>query len=67
MRTEVRNNQNIIIGYINDTGTEKIATHIRKGFAGRFVKSSNITFDKSGRIFCFGDGTDSLIRNMENN
>jgi len=66
MRRDVRDSRNIIIGFIEDDGYIKIATHLKKGYAGRYVSSSNITFDKSGRIFCFGDGTDSLIRNMEN-
>lgn len=65
MKTEIRNNKNIIIGWCTDYPDVVLATHIRKGYVGRYVKSSNITFDKQGKIYCFGDGTQSLIRDQE--
>ena len=67
MKTEVRNNKNIIIGWCIDYPDIVQAMHIRKGYVGRYVKNSNITFDKQGKIYCFGDGTQSLIRDADKN
>lgn len=67
MRREVRNKNNLIIGWCEDYTDIIQAIHIRKGFVGRYVKPSNITFDKRGKIYCYGDGTASLIREEENN
>jgi len=66
-REEVRDHRNMIIGFISDVGDKKIATHMRKGYAGFYIKSTNMTFDKTGRLFSYGDACQSLIRDMENN
>jgi len=65
-REEVRNHRNMIIGFISDTGDKRVATHMKKGYAGYYHKGSNITFDRGGRIYSYGDATQSLIRDMEN-
>lgn len=62
---EVKDNRNMIIGWCRDTGDTIQATHRTKGFVGRYVKSSNITYDKYGKLFCYGDGTQSLIRDAD--
>ena len=54
----------MIIGWCTDYPDVIQAIHIKKGYVGRYVKSSNITFDKQGKIYCFGDGTQSLIRDQ---
>lgn len=66
-RTEVRNNKNLIIGWCDDFGSEITAFHMRKGFVGRYVKSSNLTLTSKGSVYCYGDGTQSLIRDADNN
>lgn len=64
-REEVRDHRNMIIGFISDVGDKRVATHMKKGYAGYYNKNSNITLDNRGRIFAYGDATQSLIRNME--
>ena len=61
----VRNNINMPIGYVRDYNDRKIATHYRKGYIGSYIKSSDITLDKSGKIYCYGDGTQDLIRQAD--
>lgn len=65
-RKEVRNNKNVIIGYCNDYGDKIDAIGFRKGYLGFYNKNTNITFDKTGRIYCYGDATAELVRNAEN-
>ena len=65
-RIEVRNRLNNIIGWCEDYSDIVQAIHIKKGYVGRYVKSSNITFDKQGKIYSYGDATQSLIRDQEN-
>lgn len=60
-KNEVRNKNNMLIGRLEDVGDVIIAIHIKKGYVGRYNKSSNITFDKQGKIFCYNDGTVALI------
>mgnify|MGYP006988853401 CR=1 FL=1 len=62
---EVRNGYNMIIGWVRDYGDRLVATHIRKGYVGSYTKSSNITIDASGRIYCYGDGCQDLIRSAD--
>jgi len=66
-RIEVRNKYNIIIGWCDDFTDMVQATHLKKGYVGRYVKSSNITYDRQGKIYAYGDATQSLIRDQENN
>lgn len=62
---EVRNQYNMIIGWVRDYGDRKVATHIRKGYMGSYTKASNITMDKDGRIYCYGDGLQDIIRSAD--
>lgn len=62
---EVRNAFNMIIGWVRDFGDRLTATHIRKGYVGSYTKNSNITVDKTGKIYCFGDGCQDLIRQAD--
>ena len=65
-RKEVKNKYNLVIGWIDDrSGGIYTATHRSKGYVGRYVESSNITFDKSGKIYCYGDGLSDLIREAD--
>jgi len=61
----VRNNFNMIIGWVRDIGNRKIATHIRKGYVGAYNKNSDITTDASGKIYCYGDGCQDLVREAD--
>ena len=65
MRKEVRDKNNLIIGWENDLGGQVQALHRLKGVVGFYNKGSNLTFDKSGRIYCYGDGVQCLIRDAE--
>jgi intein-encoded DNA endonuclease-like protein len=61
----VRDSKNSIIGWCRDYGDRVNAIHFKKGLVGFYIKASNITFDGSGKIYCFGDGTTSLVRDNE--
>lgn len=61
----VRNAYNMIIGTLSEYPDRIIATHYRKGYAGYYNKGSDTTFDRDGRIYCRGDGTSDLIRQIE--
>ena len=63
---EVRDSHNLIIGWVKDVGDRLIATHIRKGYVGSYTKSSDITTDGKGNIYCFGNGCSSIIREVNN-
>lgn len=61
----VRNAFNMTIGTLQEYSDRIVATHYRKGYAGYYSKGSDTTFDRSGRIYCRGDGTSDLIRELE--
>lgn len=61
----VRDKNNMIIGWCRDQGSTIQAISIRRGYCGYYNKSSNITFDKNGAVYCYGDGTCCLIRLYE--
>ena len=61
----VRNNVNMPIGWVRDYKDRKIATHFKKGYVGTYIFSSDLTLDKNGRIYCYGDGTQDLVRQAE--
>lgn len=61
----VKDRYNMTIGWVRDYGDRSIAIHIRKGYVGSYVKSSNITTDKDGKIYCYGDGLQDLIRSSD--
>lgn len=61
----VRNKHNMSIGWVRDYGDRLTGTHIRKGYVGSYVKSSDITIDKDGRIYCYGNGLQDLIRSSD--
>ena len=65
MRQEIRDDKNIIIGWVNDLGSQIQALHRTKGVVGFYNKGSNITFYQNGRIFCYGDGAACLVRFAE--
>ena len=62
MRTDIRDNLNFIIGWLNDIGSQIQAFHRTRGYVGYYNKSTNLTFTKEGKIFCYGDGAQCLIR-----
>ena len=65
-RIEIRDGRNMPIGYIREDDSIAMAFNYKKGYVGQYVKSSNITFDSLGKIFCYGNGTDTLVRQSEN-
>ena len=65
MEREIRDKNNLIIGWCRDIGGQIQAIHIKKGYVGNYIKSSNITFDKNGRIYSYDDATSSLVRDAE--
>lgn len=62
---EIRNARNMIIGWTKEYPDRIIAVHFKKGYLGCYSKNSDLTLDKRGKIFCYGDGTVSLIRDEE--
>lgn len=62
----VKDRNGLTIGYIRDMGSQLVATNYKKGYAGYYYKNTDITFDKNGRIYCHGDGTQCLVRELEN-
>ncbi len=64
-RVVVKDSRNMIIGYVSDMGDRKVATHFKKGYAGFYLKSTDQTFDKNGKIYSYGDSTQCLIRELE--
>lgn len=67
MRTEIRNDKNQIIGWLNDLGNQIQAQHRLKGIVGFYNKNSNITFYMNSKIYCFGNGAQCLVRDAERN
>ena len=61
----IKDNKNKTIGWVKDYGDRKVGIHFKKGFVGNFNPSTGITFDKSGRIYCYGDGIADLVRQAE--
>jgi len=58
----VKDKNNVPIGYVRTSDTEKQAINYNKGYVGYYSIFSDITFDKNGKIYCYGDGTTSLVR-----
>ena len=65
MRIDIKNAQNITIGWLNDLGSQIQGQHRTKGIVGFYNKSTNITFYQSGKIYCYGDGVQCLVRMAE--
>ena len=61
----VRNSRNMTIGWCREFADRIIATHFKKGVVGHYLKGNDTTIDKSGRIYCYGDGTQTLIREAD--
>ena len=61
MRTEIKGRTNIPLGYLIESPTIIQAFSYKKGYLGEYVKSSDITSDKSGKTFCMGDGSRALV------
>lgn len=56
------------IGWCRGYGSGRVAAyHIRKGYCGFYSESSKITFDKDSRIYCYGDGSQCLVRDANKN
>ena len=53
------------IGWVKEYNDRKVATHYRRGYVGSYIKNSDLTLDKTGRIYCYGDGTQDLIRQAD--
>jgi len=49
------------IGYLNDIGGQIQAFHLRKGMVGWYNKGSDMTYDRTGKTFAYGDATVALI------
>ena len=64
-REDIRNRNNLRIGWVQDDGSMLRAYHLSKGAVGWYNKGTDITFDKSGRIYCYGNGTCCLIRDVD--
>ncbi len=64
-RIDIKNNKNMLVGWVNDIGDCIQGFHLRKGYVGRYVKSSDLTFDKNGRIYCYGNGVSDLVREAD--
>lgn len=64
-RKDIKNKNNMLIGWTNELSDIIQAYHLRKGYVGRYVKSSDITYDRNGRIYCFGDGSSDLVREAD--
>lgn len=66
---KVLNNHDQPIGFINVNSTNMTGISNKKGFVGFYQTGggggSGITFTKDSRIFCYGNGLDSLIRLAE--
>lgn len=65
MRKDVLNKHHQIIGFLDIDGNFINAFSIKKGWVGRYAKNTDITFDRNGQLFTFGDATETLIRNAE--
>ena len=61
-QTEIKNNMNITIVLCRDMGSQIQAISFKKGYVGYYHKASNITFDKNGKLYAFGDATQTLVR-----
>ena len=61
----VRNNFNMPIGWVRDIGDRKLATHIRKGYVGSYIKNADLTIDSKGKVYCYGDGCQDLVREAD--
>lgn len=64
-RREIRDKLNRYIGWLDDSGDMVRAYHVRKGYLGWYSKSANKTYEKNGKIYCFGDGASDLVREAE--
>lgn len=62
---DVRDKNNFIIGRCTDYGNSINATSFKKGYVGVYYKNTNMTFNAKGDLYCYGDGTQSLIRDAE--
>ncbi len=63
--TIVRNKYNMPIGRCQDYSDRIIATNYKKGYVGYYNKGTDITFDAKGMIYCYGDATQTLIREAD--
>ncbi|MBR0462307.1 MAG: hypothetical protein IJJ00_06320 [Erysipelotrichaceae bacterium] len=62
---EVRDANNMPIGWVRDVGDKLMAFHRLKNYVGYYWKNTDTTYDIQSRIYCRGDGTVSLIRDAD--
>lgn len=65
MRRNVLDKNRMIIGFLDIDENFINAFSIKKGWVGRYSKNIDMTFDENGRMYTFGDATETLIRNAE--
>ncbi len=65
MEVKIRNKYNIVIGWVRTYGKTRQAISLKKGYVGRYDEAMDITFDKDGKIYAYGDATDTLVRLSE--
>ena len=61
----VRNKYNVVIGWIRTIGKIHQAISLKKGYVGQYNEATDITVDKDGKIYAYGDATDTLVRLSE--
>lgn len=66
MAIKVYNNHNQPIGFMNESSTSMTGISNKRGYVGYYQKNGGggygITFTKDSRVFCYGNGLDTLIR-----
>lgn len=65
MELKVRNKYNIVIGWVRTYGKIHQAISLKKGYVGQYNEVTDITLDKDGKIFAYGNATDTLVRMYE--
>ena len=62
---KVRNKYNVVIGWVRIVGKIHQAISLKKGYVGQYNEANDITVDKDGKIYAYGDATDTLVRLSE--
>ncbi len=64
-RTPIKDFYGRVIGFLDDQGSQIVATDFYGRRLGHYDKSRNKTFDFYGRLVCEGDGTSGLIMSAQ--